>query len=414
MFERFKRSIQPFINIYHLFKAVIANFWYGFPSKKLKIIGVTGTDGKTTTTHLIYYLLKLAGKKVSMISSIYAQVGDEEYSTGLHVTTPDSWLLQKLLKQSVLKGDEYFILETTSHGLDQNRNWGIRYEISLITNITSEHLDYHKTYAKYVRAKAELLLASKIVLVNRDDASFDFLQKILKQKRKKFLTYGLLGKADFSFNSQKEIDQTITDYNNYNYLAAYAVAELLKLPPTTVKDALKSFRLPTGRFEIIYDKDFKVIIDFAHTPNSIYKLLEAVSKEKPERGKIIHVFGSAGLRDRRKRPAMGAASGKFADIVILTEEDYRTENPDKICVEIAVGLQRKGFKETSPKFVVAHPRIYAIIINRRKAIAKAIGVAKKGDIVVLTGKSHEQSLARGKKEYPWDEKRTVEQILHNR
>ncbi len=412
MFEKFKRKIQPLINIYHLLKAVIANIWYGFPSKKLKVIGVAGTDGKTTTAHLIYYILKSAGKKVSLISSIYARIGQKEFSTGLHVTTPDALLLQKLLKQAVINNDEYFVLETTSHGLDQNRNWGIRYEVGVITNITPEHLDYHKTYEKYVGAKAKLLLQSKVPVINVDDQSYKLLSVILRRKGRKFATYGLKEKANFSFSPKKEIDQSITKYNNYNYLAAYSVAELLKIPTTTVKNALKSFKLPMGRLETVYDKDFKVIIDFAHTPNAIYKLLEGISAQISEQGKLIHVFGSAGLRDQKKRPAMGAASGKFADIVVLTEEDYRTEDPERICAEIAVGLKRKGFQETSPKFVVPHAKIYAIIINRRKAIERALKIAKKEDVIVLTGKSHEQSLCRGRREYPWDEKKVVLNILY--
>jgi UDP-N-acetylmuramoyl-L-alanyl-D-glutamate--2,6-diaminopimelate ligase len=407
MYERLKRKIQPFINIYHLLKAVIANLWYGFPSRKLKVIGVTGTDGKTTTSHLIYYILKSADKKVSMVSSIYAKIGNKEFNTGLHVTTPDAIFLQELLKYAAKKGDEYFVLETTSHGLDQNRNWGIRYEVGVITNITPEHLDYHKTYDKYVKAKAKLLLSSKIPVINKDDLSYDQLRKILNRARRKYYTYGLKEKADFSFNSHKEIDQSITKYNNYNFLAAYSTASILKLPLEQVKKALKSFKLPSGRMEVVYDKDFKVIIDFAHTPNSIYKVLEAISAQKKEGRKLIHVFGSAGLRDRQKRPAMGAASGRFADIAILTEEDYRTENPVNICAEIARGLKRKGFKETSPRFVFPHPKIYAVIINRKKAIQKAVSIAKRGDVIVLTGKSHEQSLARGKREYPWNEKKVV-------
>lgn len=412
MYERFKRRIQPLINIYHLLKAIFANIRYGFPSKKLKVIGVTGTDGKTTTVHLIYHILKSAGKKVSMVSSIYAKIGEKEFRTGLHVTTPDALFLQKLLKHAVVNGDEYFILETTSHGLDQNRNWGIEYQIGVITNVTSEHLDYHKTYEKYLRAKAKMLLKSHVSLINKDDESFEQLKQILTRADRKYYMYGLKNKGDFSFNPRIEIDRSITKYNNYNYLAAYSVASLLKIPQEQVKNALKSFKLPSGRLETVMDKDFRIIIDFAHTPNSIYKVLEAISAQMNEKTKLIHVFGSAGLRDQQKRPAMGAASGSFADIVILTEEDYRTENPEKICAEISMGLRRKGFKETSPKFVVPHSKIYAVIIDRQKAIEKAISIAKKGDIIVLTGKSHEQSLARGKKEYPWDEKKAVLDIIN--
>lgn len=412
MFETFKRQIQPLINVYHLFKAIFANLYYGFPSRKLKVIGVTGTDGKTTITHLIYHILRSSGKKVSLVSSIYAKIGEKEFKTGLHVTTPDALLLQKLIKRAVISGDEYFVLETTSHGLDQNRNWGIEYQVGVISNITPEHLDYHKSYARYLAAKAKMLLNSRALLINKDDKSFEPLKHILQRAGKKYYTYGLKSGVGFSFNSQHEIDHSITEYNNYNYLAAYAVASILKVPAEKVKNALKSFKLPSGRLETVYDEDFRLIIDFAHTPNSIYKVLKAISEQMEGKGKLIHVFGSAGLRDRQKRPAMGSASGTFADIAILTEEDYRTEDPERICAEIAKGLNRKGFKETSPKFVDPHPKIYAVIINRRKAIEKAISVAKKDDVIVLTGKSHEQSLARGKIEYPWNEKKAVLNIIN--
>ncbi len=412
MYESLKRQIQPLINVYHQFKAIFANLSYGFPSRELKVIGVTGTDGKTTIAHLIYHILSTAGKKVALVSSIYAKIGEKELKTGLHITTPDALLLQKLLKQAALGGDEYFVLETTSHALDQNRNWGIKYQVGVISNVTYEHLDYHKSYARYLSAKVKMLLSSRAIIINKDDKSFEPLKYLLEKAGRKYYTYGLKSKVDFNFNSQDEIDHSITEYNNYNYLAAYSVASILGIPQDVVKNAFKSFKLPSGRLETVYDKGFRIIIDFAHTSNSIYKVLMAISKQMKGKGKLIHVFGSAGLRDRQKRPLMGVASGTFADIVILTEEDYRTENPEKICAEIARGLKRKGFKETSPKFVVAHPKIYAVIINRQKAIKKAISIAKRHDVIVLTGKSHEQSLARGKKEYSWNEKRAVLEIIN--
>ena len=181
---------QTFKNIYHFFQAVIANIYYGFPSRKLKVIGVTGTDGKTTTTHLIYHILKTAGKKVSMVSTVYAKIGAEEFDTGLHTTTPSSFLVQKLLKKAVENGDEFFVLETTSHALDQNRVFGVKYFVAVLTNVTHEHLDYHKTYKKYVDTKAKLLKQSNIVIINSDDHSFERLDKILKHSVNKVYHYG--------------------------------------------------------------------------------------------------------------------------------------------------------------------------------------------------------------------------------
>lgn len=404
-YEQFKRSIQPLINIYHLIKAISANVYYGFPSRNLKVIGVTGTDGKTTTAHLIYHILKSADKKVSMISSVYAKIGEDEYSTGLHVTTPDAIQVQRFLKRAVDSGDEYFVLETTSHALDQNRNYGIRYEVGIITNITHEHLDYHKTYDRYAKTKFKLLKQSKIGILNKDDDSYQLATSTdsveVGLSKGSILAYGLKNKADFSIDLKKKLKLNIADFNNYNYLAAYSVAKSLGLKDEVIFNALKSFKLPAGRLEVVYDQDFKVVIDFAHTPNSLEQILKEL--KKTTKGKLIHVFGSAGLRDNFKRPAMGEASSRYADISIVTEEDYRTEDPDRIAREVASGIPNYELR-------IANKTLF-FIQDRQQAINKAIEIAKKGDTVVCTGKSHEKSLNRNGKEYPWDEFEAVEIAL---
>ena len=377
--------MQKLKNIYHLLQAIIANIFYGFPSRKLKVIGVTGTDGKTTTTHLIYHILKSAGKRVSMISTVYGKIGDKEYDIGLHTTTPDPFLVQKLLRKAVNHGDEYFVLETTSHALDQNRVYGIGFFIGVITNITHEHLDYHKTYEKYVKAKAKLLLNSKFCVINANDQSFNRLKQILKNK--KVISY-----SSKDFKIIKDLSN-LTDFNRYNYLAAYTVCKNCGMPGKEILAAMRTFKLPPGRMELVYNKDFKVIIDFAHTPNAFKNVLPEIRKlYLKKNGRLIHVFGAAGLRDASKRSLMGKASSKYADVIILTEEDYRTEDPQVICSSIAQGIENK------PVFT---------IINRQKAIKKAIQTARKNDVILLTGKSHEKSLCRGKKEFPWDERKAV-------
>lgn len=371
---------QKLKNIYHLFQAILANLCYGFPSRKLKVIGVTGTDGKTTTTHLIAHILKTAGKKVSFVSSIVA--------SGFHVTTPSSFALQKLLKQSVDNNDEYFVLETTSHALDQNRVWGINYEVGVITNITHEHLDYHKNYQDYLLTKIRLLKMSKMGIVNRDDESYQYI----KNQKSPLRPLGFEGQAKII----KDIPN-LTKFNQYNYSAAYVVCKQLNLSDEVILEAMKTFQLPKGRLDLVYDKDFKVIIDFAHTPNALLQLLPGIQKLYLKgNGRLIHVFGSAGLRDFTKRPMMGEASDKFSDIIILTEEDYRTEDPKKICQQIASGIKNKN---------------YQIVLNRQEAISQAIKSAKKDDVVVLTGKAHEKSLCRGKIEYPWDEYEAVKKAI---
>ncbi|MFA6080788.1 MAG: Mur ligase family protein [Patescibacteria group bacterium] len=351
---------QKLKNIYHLFQAILANIFYGFPSRKLKVIGITGTDGKTTTTHLIAYILKSAGKKVSFVSSIVAE--------GFHVTTPSSFALQRLLKQSADNHDEYFVLETTSHALDQNRVWGINYEVGVITNITHEHLDYHKTYEEYSKIKSKLLKISKVGIKNTDKIA----------------------------NIVKQIPN-LALFNQHNYSSAYTVCKRLGISDKEILKAMMTFKLPKGRVDLVYDKDFRVIIDFAHTPNALLQLLPAVRKQFLKKGgRLIHVFGSAGLRDFAKRPLMGEASAKYSDVIFVTEEDYRTENLKKICEQIGSGIKNKDYK---------------IIVDRQEAINQAIKIAKAGDVVVLTGKAHEKSLCRGKTEEPWDEYEAVEKAL---
>ncbi|VVA43518.1 UDP-N-acetylmuramyl-tripeptide synthetase [Candidatus Roizmanbacteria bacterium] len=379
--------MQKIKNLYHLFQAILANLWYGFPSRRLKVIGVTGTDGKTTTTHLIAHILKVVGKKVSFVSSVFASIGGKESDIGFHVTTPSSFTLQKLLKRSADNHDGYFILETTSHALDQNRVWGIKYEIGVITNITHEHLDYHGTYEKYVKAKLKLLLNSKVAVINEDDESYKLLSQKLKVKSQKY-------------NSKVKILEELpelTKFNQYNYAAAYTVCKELGLSDEVILQALKTFELPKGRLDLVYDKDFKIIIDFAHTPNALLQLLPSIRKLYLKKGgRLIHVFGSAGLRDFTKRPLMGEASAKYSEIIYITEEDYRTEDPNKICMQIASSMNNANYK---------------IILDRQTAINQAIKIARIDDVVVLTGKAHEKSMCRGQIEYPWDEYKAVEKAL---
>ncbi|OGK20320.1 hypothetical protein A3C23_02830 [Candidatus Roizmanbacteria bacterium RIFCSPHIGHO2_02_FULL_37_13b] len=393
---------QQIKNYFHLFEAVVANICFGFPSRSLKIIGVTGTDGKTTTTHLIHHILTQAGKKATMISSISAP--------GLHTTTPRAWETQKFLKAAVDQGIEYVVLETTSHALDQNRVWGIKYEVGIVTNITREHLDYHRTYNEYVSAKVKLLQVSHHKIINRDDDSYSSIKKLMEGRE--LIKYCLSGDGDYIWKSSLS-SQITGQYNKQNILAAFAACRELGLEERLIVSAINNFKLPQGRMDVVYDKDFKVIIDFAHTPNAIFNVLAAVKHEYEPKGRIIHVFGSAGLRDFKKRQAMGLASGRFADLVILTEEDYRTEDVDKICVEIGSGLELRGFlKDNVNDFSNQPNKTYCIVHNREDAISLAIKTAKKDDVVITTGKSHEKSLARGEKEYPWDEFNAVEQALH--
>lgn len=409
-----KRIIQRLKNLFHLFESFIAQMYYGFPGRKLKIIGITGTDGKTTTTHLIYHILKTAGKKASMISTVFAKIGNKELDTGLHTTTPGRFAIPSFLKNALNHGDEYFVLEITSHALDQNRDFGLHYTVGVVTNITHEHLDYHQNYHEYLNIKAQLLIRSATPIVNADDQSFGALKTILKRSHSNLVTYALLKKAIYNINFKSIFKFQLTEYNNYNFLAAFSVCRELGIRHETIIEALKTFQLPPGRMDIVYDNKFKVIVDFAHTPNAIEKLLQSIKSDhlNNKTGRIIHVFGSAGLRDATKRPLMGRASTSYADVIILTEEDYRTEQVEDICNDIANGINELDFTKLDPtKLNTVSKKSYVTIFERKKAIDKAIEIVGDNDLIVITGKGHEKSLCRGNVEHPWDEKKEVMESL---
>lgn len=396
------KKIDDFVSnkIAHVLEASIARVFFGFPERKIKVIGITGTDGKTTTTHAIYHILTTCGKKASMISSVYASIAGKTTDTGFHVTTPRGWALYKYLRQAVTAGSEFFVLETTSHALAQNRAWGIQFAAGVLTNITQEHSVEHPSFDDYVAAKARLLLAARTSIVNKDAQIFPKIKNILESHRKLYSTYSLTdASADFVWNNATKTS-LVEDFNKQNMLAAIATCKSLGLGDEEILKAVTSFTLPKGRMDIVHSGEFTVIIDFAHTPNSIHKVLEQIRKNYIKNaGKIIHVFGSASERDDVKRPLMGRASAQFADYIILTEEDHRHEPIEKICAEIAAGFSPQTEYEVEP--------------DREKAIHKAISMAKKNDIVVFTGKSHEKSLARNGKEDPWDEYAVVKKALNN-
>jgi UDP-N-acetylmuramoyl-L-alanyl-D-glutamate--2,6-diaminopimelate ligase len=328
----------------------------------------------------------------------------------LHVTSPHSTLIQRLLKQSADAGDEYFVLETTSHAIDQYRDGGVQYEVGLITNITHEHLDYHKTYDNYVRTKAKLALRAKKAIINRDDESYFPLKNILSAHNKSIITFGLKDMADYKLDITTKIDRDLPEFNKYNFLAAYAVCRELNIDEEYIFKAMETFVSPVGRMETVYEGDFKVIVDFAHTPNAIKEALQAVKKSM-KGGRLIHIFGCAGRRDHTKRPLMGEMSAKYADLTIITEEDYRTEDPQEIAMEIAQGLDKGGFKYVEFDTKLDEDNIYTINNSRGEAIKKALEIVKKGDIIILTGKGHEKSLARGTKEYSWSDQEEVRKLL---
>ena len=359
MLSRVRQFVpNSLVNIFwHLPKAILANLYYSFPSKDLTVIGITGTSGKTSVAHLTYHLLLKAGYKVALISTIEAKIGKKTIDIGLHVTNPDPFLLQKLLKTIKTKGYTHVVLEVTSHGLDQHRCWGVQFDYGLITNLAHEHLDYHGTIEKYHQAK----------------------RKLLK-----------MAKKSVTFKASK-------DFLIANQNAATSLAKAVGVDQKNIKKALKSFPGVPGRMEYIQTKPFTVVIDFAHKPDALESALITLRKLKPKR--IISVFGCAGLRDHQKRPLMGEIAAKLSDVTILTAEDPRTETVTDINNQIEA-----GYKKAKGKNLHRIP-------DREQAIKKAIQLAKPGDLVALFGKSHEKSMCFGTIEYPWSEHLAVKKAL---
>lgn len=420
----------PFIHVPNSRQALawLAAAFHGYPARQLKVVGVTGTDGKTTTVNLIQAILAAAGHKTGLISSVNALIGDKYYDTGLHVTTPEALDVQRYLAQMVAAGSEYAVLESTSHGLAQHRLTACEYDVAVVTNITHEHLDYHGTYEEYRVAKARLFrdLATsfrkpdtlKVSILNTDDSSFDYLRAIPADRH---LTYGLSNPADVTArdivpsDAIRFVAQTprgdfevhsylVGSFNVYNILAAIAVGISQEIPSGAMQEGIASVTGVVGRMERMdLGQDFTVIVDFAHTPNALERALETA--RGLTQGEVIVVFGCAGLRDAAKRPMMGEIAGQLADHVVITAEDPRTESLDDIMAQIALGCQKAGRREGEH---------YWRIGDRGEAIEFAIHKARPGDLVIVTGKGHERSMCFGRTEYPWSDHEAVRAALERR
>ena len=404
MLRQFETYIYRLKRIYHFFKTgllrgLVGQIKFQFPASKLKIITITGTDGKTTSSSLLYHLLKSSGKKVGLISTVAAYIGDDQIDTGFHVTTPDPFLVQKLLRNMVNQGVEYVVIEVTSHGEYQFRTWGIRPLLAGLTNITHEHLDYHLTYDLYVQTKVWSLKKAKTIVVNADDQSFAKIKKSINFKRKEVITYSALDPI-FSQVSGAIKRRFIQHYNQMNARLVYALSQKLEISNKDFIMAMQSFPTVPGRMqEVENKKGIRVIVDFAHTPNGLESALSALKKEVPKGKKLIAVFGCAGLRDHQKRPMMGKIGVDIADLVVFTAEDPRTEDIWSI------------IRQMKEQLITGHDRIVSIA-DRKQAITFALTkLAQKGDIVALLGKGHEKSLCYGLIEYPWSDQVVAEEIL---
>lgn len=410
----FKKIVsKEFIFWTHKARAITAAILYSFPSKKMIVIGVTGTAGKTTTCNLTADILAKSGKKVAMATTVNFRIGDKIWPNNTKMTTMSPMALQSFIAKAASQKCEYLVLETSSHAIDQYRNWGIAYNTVVFTNLSHEHLDYHKTMQEYKEVKGRLFANSpETIIANVDDKVADYF---LDFKSKNKITFGL-GKADVSAkkilsdarsslftlvapDGQIAIDLPLTGkFNIYNAIAAASIALSHNVGFNDIKTALESAQGVPGRMERVDEgQNFEVIVDFAHTPDelqNVYETLRSVC-----RGKMIAVLGSMGERDRTKRPVMGALAGRFADYVIVTNEDPVHEDPMQIINEVAKGVPR-GASQDHP---IKENENFFKILDRREAIAKALSLAKSRDIAIITGKGGEHVMAVGDKKIPWDD-----------
>ena len=411
--------------------AHLAAAFYGYPGRKLTVIGVTGTDGKTTTTNLIYGILQAAGIRAGMISTINAVIGDESVDTGFHVTTPDAPDVQRYLAQMVRSGLTHVVLEVTSHGLVQYRADACEFDLAVVTNITHEHLDYHGSFEEYRAAKARLFSFlqttvpktqgnPRMAILNRDDSSFDYLSG---QSGGETLSYGFHPLADIRAGQVRQSREGLSfvvhgkgrespikspllgDFNVSNILAAIAAtAFTLEVSLGDAQKGIAMLKTVPGRMEQVdLGQEFAAFVDFAHTPNALRKSLETARQLTS--GRVIAVFGAAGLRDRQKRAMMAATSLELADLTVLTAEDPRTESLEAILSEMAEGAISQGGIEG---------QTFWRIPDRGEAIRYAVSLACPGDLVIACGKGHEQSMCFGDVEYPWDDRTAMRAALSDK
>lgn len=428
--EWLKRTVYVRVGKSRLALGLITSRWWGNPASKLKMVGVTGTKGKTTTAEIIFNILKSTGKKVGLISSIGAKINDANFDTGFHVTSPEPLILHKLLNSMVRVGCEYAVVEVTSHALDQERMAGIYFDIGVLTNVTHEHLDYHKTFELYREAKLKLFENSKLAILNKDDESYEFFKKNLNAKS---VSYSIRKPADYQGFEIKESNTTsikirfdgqeksvLTNlkggYNIENCLAAVACANELKINPKFIKDGLKNLPQLSGHFEEVKNrKGIKIYIDFAHTPDSLEKVLGYVKKHT--KGRVLSIFGCAGERDREKRKLMGAISARLADISIFTAEDPRSEDENVIISQIVKGAKKyvsnlKTKRHQLQDELASNTHEIYKIPERGEAIAFVLQkLAKSGDTLLFLGKGHEKSMAYDGVEHPWNERENIEYVL---
>lgn len=422
---------------YHVLRADLAAHQYGFPGKRMRVIGVTGTNGKTSTCFLIWKMLNAAGHKTGLMTTVAWGVDKLEKQIE-HMTTVDAKTLNFRMKKIADAGAEFLVLEVTSHALAQHRTFGVPIEIAVMTNVTHEHLDYHKTFENYRDAKRRLFKMAKYGVVNEDDKSWAYFAKDVKE----YITYGInsgilrakdvkLGAqgVEYSVDGEASVgdkhaaeDKHVGGDKNapgdmlriktkipgeftvYNSLAAVAVGLKLGLNKEQISQGILALDSVEGRMNRVdLGQNFEVIVDYAHTPDAFLKVYESVVPGK--KGRIISLFGGAGRRDESTRGERGEIAAKNSDIVIITEDDSRDENPAEIAEEFVRGAEQAGFLRGKNLLVE---------LNREKAIQMAVDLAKKDDIVLILGKGHEKTILRATGAVPFEDLKVTEKALRKR
>lgn len=422
---------------YHVLRADLAAHQYGFPGKRMRVIGVTGTNGKTSTCFLIWRMLNAAGHKTGLMTTVAWGVDKLEKQIE-HMTTVDAETLNYRMKKIADAGAEFLVLEVTSHALAQHRTYGVPIEIAVMTNVTHEHLDYHKTFENYRDAKRRLFKMAKYGVINEDDKSWAYFAKDVKE----YITYGInsgiLRAKDVRLGAQG-VDYSVDDkaseekkhavddkhtrggkhasgdmlriktkipgeFTVYNSLAAVAVGLKLGLSKEQISQGILALDSVEGRMNRVdLGQNFEVIVDYAHTPDAFLKVYESVVPGK--KGRIISLFGGAGRRDESTRGERGEIAAKYSDIVIITEDDSRDENPAEIAEEFVKGAEQAGFLRGKNLLVE---------LNREKAIQMAVDLAKKDDIVLILGKGHEKTILRATGAVPFEDLKVTEKALRKR
>ena len=419
----FLRKIVPyrFILLTHKMRAFLAAVVYRFPGKKLRVIGVAGTKGKTTTVNMIAKILEEDENKVAMLSTANFQIGDKKWLNDVKLTTTSPFYFQKFLRKAVKEKCNYAVVEISSHGLTQYRHWGASYKTVVLTNMMSDHLDYHKTFANYKNSHNALITKDleNFIINYDDDDSRSFLNFNVKNR----FVFSLKGYRNIQGANLVKAESIILDnkgsefmialgdkkenvrlpligeFNVYNSLAAASVGLAEGIDLKMIKKALESISNIPGRLEKIGEgQDFEVIVDYAHSPDSLKSVYETV---KPYvKNKVIAVLGGTGDRDKTYRAKAGALADEYADIVIITNEDPYSEDPEKIIDQVLAGIKNKMLSENLFR-----------ISNRKEAIEKAISLASSGDLVIITGKGAEQFMICGDKKIPWDDREIAREAI---